>query len=62
MCKLPTFEQAKTDLFNEIELTADEVDEVLRKAGYDPDAIGRRMATAAKQALEKVRKEITPDG
>lgn len=62
MCKSPTFEQAKSDLFSEIELTSDEVDKVLRAAGYDPDAIGRRMAAAAKQALEKVRKEITPDG
>lgn len=57
MCKLPIFEQAKSDLFNEIELTLDEVDEVLRKAGYDPDAIGRQMATAARRALERVRQD-----
>lgn len=42
MWKPPTFEQAKSDLFNEAELTLDEIDEVLRGAGYDPDAIGRR--------------------
>lgn len=53
-----TFEQAKIDLFNETELTLDEIDEVLRKAGYDPDAIGRQIAAAAKQALKRVKRLI----
>lgn len=37
--------------------TPEEVDAVLRAAGYDPDEVGTRMETAAREALERVRKE-----
>lgn len=46
------------DLFNETELTPSEVDETLRKAGYDPDTVGQQMAAAARRALEKSKGNI----
>lgn len=40
------------DLFDEIEpQTPEDVDTVLREAGYDPDKIGARIQTLAEQAL-----------
>lgn len=46
---------ALADLFGEIELTSDEIDEALLDAGFSPDAIGKRMATAAQKALKKTK-------
>lgn len=41
------------DLFDEVELESpEEIDTMLRDAGYDPEEIGARMKTAAEQALE----------
>jgi DNA-directed RNA polymerase subunit F len=40
------------DLFNEIEpKTSDEVDAVLREAGYEPNEVAKRMNSVARQAM-----------
>lgn len=45
---------AFTDLFNEVEPeTDDEIDAVLRQAGYDPEAVAVRIRQAADRAIEK---------
>ena len=45
---------AFTDLFNEVEPeTEDEIDAVLRQAGYDPEAVAVRMRQVADRAIEK---------
>ena len=38
-------------MFDEIELTSDEVDAELREAGYDPDEVGARMRAISDAAL-----------
>ena len=44
--------RAFADLFDEVEPdTPEEIDAVLREAGYDPDEIGVRMKAAAEKAL-----------
>ena len=46
--------QAVADLFNEVEPeTPEEIEAVLREAGYDPDAIREQMKTIAERALSK---------
>jgi hypothetical protein len=56
MKKGKPFIDALADLFDEIELeTPEEIDTVLREAGYEPDEVGRRMAAAAQKALNKTK-------
>jgi len=44
--------RAFADLFDEIEPeTPEEIDAVLREAGYDPDEVGTRMKAVAERAL-----------
>jgi len=44
--------RAFADLFDEIEPeTPEEIDAVLREAGYDPDEVGARMEAVAERAL-----------
>lgn len=44
--------RAFADLFDEVEpATPEEIDAVLREAGYDPDEIGVRMKAATEKAL-----------
>lgn len=38
-------------------LTTEEAETILRSRGYDPDAVGKRMDTVAKQALKIVQLE-----
>jgi len=38
-------------------LTSEEAEAILRSRGYDPDAVGKRMATVAQQALKIVELE-----
>ena len=39
------------ELFNEVDLESQEIDEALREFGYDPDKVAKRMRDAATQAL-----------
>jgi len=46
--------RAFADLFDEIEPeTPEEIDAVLREAGYDPDEVGARMKAVAERALNE---------
>ena len=46
---------ALVDLFNEIELSPEEVDEELRRVGYDPDEVAERFRSVAEPLLEQKR-------
>lgn len=43
---------ALAELFDEIEMTPEEVRESLREAGYDPDEVGKAIAAVAQKAME----------
>lgn len=64
MIKLTEYEliDALADLFDEIELEDEEVDEVLRMAGYDPDEVSKRMLRMAEDALKWRREQLGEDG
>lgn len=49
---------ALCELFNEIELTPDEVDEELRRVGYDPDEVAEKFRGIVKPLLERKEREI----
>lgn len=54
------FVRAIANLFDEIEPeTPEEIDEVLREAGYNPDAIGKKMKAAAEKALAETKCSTT---
>lgn len=48
------------ELFNHIELTEEERDEVLRENGYDPDELGKKFAEFARDATARAYPENTP--
>lgn len=54
------FLRAIANLFDEIEPeTPEEIDEVLREAGYDPDEIGKRMKAVAEKTLAETKCSTT---
>lgn len=42
--------------------TPEEVDAILRAAGYDPATVGARMAAVAEKALKKKERDILKKG
>lgn len=50
---------ATSDLFDMCEPgTPEEIDEILREAGHDPDDVGRKMAQTAREALKRLVPDI----
>jgi hypothetical protein len=45
-------------MFSEMELTPEEVDEELRRIGYDPDEVAERFRKIVEPLLERKEKEI----
>ena len=53
------FVEAFFELFGELESESpEEIDSILREAGYDPDEVGARMQRVAEEALEKAAKKV----
>lgn len=48
---------AFADLFDEIEFDDEEVDEILREAGYDPDEVGKEIQRIAEDTLAQVKRK-----
>ena len=61
--KSRAFVSAVGELFSEVEpRTPEEIDELLRDEGYDPDEVGKRLGEKLKAAMAGAAAELTKGG